>query len=170
MKLYEVNQAIEEIFDQMVDVETGEVISDSEELMGQLDALQMERQRILEYLAKLALNTRAEENSLKEEETRLRERRVRLSKKESSLMDVLDRECGGVKTDLGVATLYYRRTSHVEVSDPEKAVRWLKRNGHTGCYHTPEPEVMKSEVKKLLNLGTEVPGCLVVENRSCSLR
>lgn len=33
MKLYEVNQAIEQIFDQIVDVETGEILSDSQELM-----------------------------------------------------------------------------------------------------------------------------------------
>ncbi len=170
MKLYEVNQAIEEIFDQLVDAETGEVLSDSEELMAKLDALQMERQRILEYLAKLVLNTRAEANALKEEETRLKERRSRLSKKESSLMDVLDRECGGVKTNLGVATLNYRKTSRLEVSDAEKAVRWLKRNKHTDCYRIPAPEVAKNEVKKLLTQGTKVPGCSVVEDRSCSLK
>ena len=53
MKLYEVNQLIAEIFEQLVNPETGEVISD-EALLAQLDSLQMERSRILEYLAKLA--------------------------------------------------------------------------------------------------------------------
>ncbi|MCD8048229.1 MAG: hypothetical protein LUG52_01245 [Clostridia bacterium] len=60
MKLYEVNQAIEEIFEQMVDPETGEILSDEESLTAQINSLQMERQRILEYMAKLVLNTRAE--------------------------------------------------------------------------------------------------------------
>ncbi len=170
MKLYEVNAAIEEIFEQMVDPETGEILSDSESLMAQLDSLQMERQRILEYLAMLVLNTRAEAAALKEEEARLKKRRDRLGKKEEQIMAILDRECGGEKTDLGIATLSYRRTSHVEVSDAEKAVRWLKRNKHTDCYRIPAPEVAKAEVKKLINQGTKVPGCAVVENRSCSLR
>ena len=58
MKLYEVNQAIEGIFDLLVDPETGELLPD-ENLMLQLEALQMERSRILEYLAKLVLNTRS---------------------------------------------------------------------------------------------------------------
>ena len=46
MKLYEVNQAIEEIFEQMVDPETGE-ISEDELFMEKLSALQMEKSRIL---------------------------------------------------------------------------------------------------------------------------
>jgi len=170
MKLYEVNAAIEEIFEQMVDQETGEILSDPESLMAQLDSLQMERQRILEYLAKLVLNTRAEAAALKEEEARLKKRRDRLGKKEEQIMAILDRECGGEKTDLGIATLSYRRTSRVEVSDAEKAVCWLKRNKHTDCYRIPAPEVAKTEVKKLINQGTKVPGCAVVEDRSCSLR
>ncbi|MCD8365242.1 MAG: siphovirus Gp157 family protein [Clostridiales bacterium] len=170
MKLYEIDQAIESIFDGMVDTETGEILTASEELMEQLAALQMERDRILEYLAKLVLNTRAEAAALKEEETRLKSRRERLEKKESKLMDILDRECAGEKTNLGVATLCYRKTSHVDVADRDKAIRWLKRNKYSDCYRVKDPEVAKSEVKKLINAGINVPGCSVVEDRSCSLR
>ena len=46
MKLYEVNQAIEGIFELLVDPETGELLPD-ENLLEQLDALQLERSRIL---------------------------------------------------------------------------------------------------------------------------
>ena len=65
MKLYEVNQAIEGIFELLVDPETGELLPD-ENLLEQLDALQLERSRILEYLAKLVLNTRSQMTALKE--------------------------------------------------------------------------------------------------------
>ncbi len=65
MKLYEVNQAIEELIENSVDPETGEILMDADELMARLDSLQMERQRILGYLAKLVLNTRSEVNALK---------------------------------------------------------------------------------------------------------
>ena len=77
MKLYEVNQAIEGIFELLVDPETGELLPD-ENLLMQLDALQMERSRILEYLAKLVLNTRSQMTDLMEEEKRLKERRAAL--------------------------------------------------------------------------------------------
>ena len=77
MKLYEVNQMIEGIFEQLVDPETGEIV-ENEALLAQLDSLQMERSRILEYLAKLVLNTRSQMAALKEEEKRLKERRASL--------------------------------------------------------------------------------------------
>lgn len=171
MKLYEVNAEILRLTDAIeFDEETGEILGDADDLFAQIQSLEMEKKSILGYLAKLVLNIRSEEAALKSEEQRLKARRDRLSKKEERLMKVLDRECAGEKTDLGVATFFYRKTSHVDVSDAAKAVRWLKRNKHTDCYRVPAPEIAKAEVKKLINAGTKVPGCVVVEDYSCSLR
>lgn len=169
MKLYEVNQLIEGIFEQLVDPETGEVV-ENEALLAQLDSLQMERSRILEYLAKLVLNTRSQMAALKEEEKRLKERRASLERKDSRLMEILDRECAGEKTDCGVATVCYRKTTKVEVGDDTVAVSWLMENGHSQCYRVPAPEISKTEVKKLLSAGTEIPGVALVQDYSCSLR
>ena len=169
MKLYEVNQAIDSIFEMLVDPATGELLPD-ENLMEQLDALQMERSRILEYLAKLVLNTKAQISAIKEEEQRLRERRQGFDRKVDRLMAILDRECAGEKTDCGVATVCYRKTSRVEVGDDVAAISWLMANGHTHCYKVPAPELSKAEVKKLLATGTEVPGVALVQDLSCSLR
>lgn len=169
MKLYEVNQLIECIFEQLVDPETGEVV-ENEALLAQLDSLQMERSRILEYLAKLVLNTRSQMAALKEEEKRLKERRASLERKDSRLMEILDRECAGEKTDCGVATVCYRKTTKVEVGDDTAAVSWLMENGHSQCYRVPAPEISKTEVKKLLSAGTEIPGVALVQDYSCSLR
>ncbi len=170
MKLYEVNEAIAEIFDKLIDPETGEVSENSDELMKELDAMQMEHKNILEYLAKLVLNSRSEASALKEEEKRLEGRRKGIEKKEKALMAVLDRECNGEKTNLGVATVSYRKTAHVDVSDAYKAFKWLRENDHPDCYKVPEPEIAKSEVKKLIKHGTKVPGCKLVDGISCSLR
>ena len=169
MKLYEVNQMIEGIFEQLVDPETGEIV-ENEALLAQLDSLQMERSRILEYLAKLVLNTRSQMAALKEEEKRLKERRASLERKDTRLMEILDRECAGEKTDCGVATVCYRKTTRVEVGDDATAVSWLMDHGHTQCYRVPAPEISKTEVKKLLAAGTEVPGVALVQDYSCSLR
>lgn len=170
MKLYEINQQIQLLADGInFDPETGEILCDLDEMQAAIDALQMERKAVLSYLAKLVLNMRSEEAALKVEEQRLKERRDRLAKKEGKLMQILDRECAGVKTDLDVATFSYRKTSRVEVSDADKAVKWLKRNKFLSAFRVPAPEVSKSEVKKLINSGTKVPGCEVVEDYSCSL-
>lgn len=85
-------------------------------------------------------------------------------------MQILDRECDGQKTDCGVATVSYRKTTRVDVSDAAKAVRWLKRNKYTDCFRIPEPEVSKINVKRLLQDGVTVPGVLLTQDMSCSLR
>lgn len=171
MKLYEINAEILRLTDQIdFDEETGEILCDIDAIYDAIGALQMEKKSILEYLAKIVLNLRAEAAAVKTEEQRLKERREKLSRKEERLMKILDRECAGEKTDLGVATFSYRKTSHVDVSDAAKAIRWLKRNKHLDCFRVPAPEVAKAEVKKLINAGTNVPGCAVVEDYSCSLR
>lgn len=171
MKLYEISEKIEAIMDSMeVDEETGEVIETDERTEERLMALDMERKDILGWLAKLALNARAEAAALREEEQRLRGRRARKEREEQRLLAIIDRECAGVKTDLGVATASYRRTTRLEVGDEGKACRWLKRHGHSDCYRTPEPVVLKPEVKRLVQNGEAVPGCLLVEGLSFSLK
>ncbi len=171
MKLYEINLEIAQLIEQIpFDPETGEILGDIEEFEKRIWELQMERKNIMEWLAKIVLNTRSEEAALKAEEQRLKARREALAKKEDRLMGILDRECAGEKTDLGVATFSYRKTSRVEVADCAKAIRWLKRNKHMECFRVPDPEVAKAEVKKLINSGTKVPGCSVIEDYSYSLK
>ena len=171
MKLYEIIAEIQALSDAIdFDPETGELLGDAEELWEKIHKLQMEKKSILTWLAKLVLNLRAEGAALKAEEMRLRARRERLSKKEERFLRILDRECQGEKTDLGVATFAYRKTSHVEVTDSAKAVRWLKRHKYMSCFRVPEPEVAKSEVRNLMHAGTEVPGCCMVSDTSFSLK
>ena len=127
MKLYEINNAIAELTDQLdFDPETGEIGENFDDVMEQIAALNMERQSVLEWIAKVVLNTRAEAAMLKAEEQRLKARRDALSRKEDRLMQILDRECGGETTDLGVATLSYRKTSKVEVTDEAKDLIFRK--------------------------------------------
>ena len=171
MKLYEVNQQIEDLLNQLEpDPETGEIPSNEDEIIAQINALALKRDDILQYLAKLALNTKATVQSMKDEEKRLHSRRQRMEQKQERLIAILDRECGGQKTDLGIATLCYRKTSHVEITDKGAALFWLKEMGHEDCYRVPEPEISKSAVGKLLDAGVEVDGVERVTGTSCYLR
>lgn len=170
MKLYEVNAAIQELLLMLEpDPETGEVAA-TDDIIEQISHLEMERSALLEYLAKVVLDTRAGVDALKNEERRLKERRLALELKDERLMQILDRECAGQKTDCGVATICYRKTTRVDVSDDQTAITWLKENGYDSCYKQPAPEVSKSEVKKLLQAGTDVPGIALIQDLSCSLR
>lgn len=105
MKLYEINAEILRLTDAIeFDEETGEFLVDADELFTQIQSLQLEKKSILEYLAKLVLNIRSEATAVKTEEQRIKARCDRLAKKEERLMKVLDRECAGEKTNLGIAT------------------------------------------------------------------
>ena len=171
MRLYEVNQEIQRLLLLIEpDPETGVIPDNCDEILEQLNALTMKRSDILEYLAKVVLDIRADISALKAEEKRLKERRTVLEYKEERLMQILDRECDGQKTDCGVATVSYRKTTRVDVSDAAKAVRWLKRNKYTDCFRIPEPEVSKINVKRLLQDGVTVPGVSLTQDMSCSLR
>ena len=171
MKLYEINSELIALLDRLEpDPETGEVPAEYEEIIAEINTLSMQREEILQYLAKLSLNYRAETAALKAEEARLKERRDIISSKEERLIRILDRECNGVTTDLGVATLSYRKTSRLDVRDEASAVAWLKSHNCTSAIKIPEPTVYKTEVKKLISAGQEIPGCAIVEDRSCSLK
>ncbi len=171
MKLYKVNQAIQSALDRLdFDPETGEISENTEEVLKELDALELERDRILEYVTKVVLNIRSDAASLKAEEERLKKCRQALERKEEKLIHILDRECGGEKTDFGFATLTYRKTESLEVLDSAQAVAWLHDNGHNDCIRTPTPEVVKDAVKKLLKNDAKVPGVKLVTNNNCSLK
>lgn len=171
MKLYDVDRRIAELLDQLeFDPETGEIGDNTEAVMDELDSLQMEKDRILKYLAKVIINTRANEAALKAEEERLAARRSILAKKEERIMHILDRECGGEKTDLGIAVLSYRHSEKLDVTDADAAIQWLKDNGRTDGIRLKAPEVNKDYVKKLIKAGATVPGAEVVPNVTCQLK
>ena len=156
MTLYEINEALRNVLNN-IDPETGEIPANEEEIIAQINALAMKRDDILQYLAKLAINTKATVQSMKAEEKRLKDRRARMESRHDRLIAILDRECGGEKTELGVATLCYRKSSRVEITDEDAAFKWLKETGHDDCYRIPKPEISKAAVSRLLDAGYVIP-------------
>ena len=171
MKLYEVNLAIMQVIDEFVDVETGEIIGDIEEMQRRLNMLEMEKDRILEYLAKLVLNLRAEQGAIKAEVKRLAERGKKLEAKEERILAIIDRECAGEKRDLGIAEVGYRKSTSTEVDNAEQAINWLETHGYDDCLKYTEPSVVKSKVKALISKqGIEIPGVHLEEKNNMSLK
>lgn len=175
MKLYEINSEIETLLSALtVDPETGEIPVDADDIVNRLDELSMERQNVLEYLAKTIINLRADQDAIKAEEKRLKDRRDAMAKREQAIMNVLDRECKGEKTDLGVATVSYRKSETVDF-DPDRnnvcnIVLWLAQNSLFDCYKNPDPVLDKTALKKLIKSGTEVPGVTISVHDNCSLK
>ena len=171
MKLYEINQQIYELILRLEpDPDTGEIAAETDDIIAELNALEMQRSDVLQYLAKVVLDTRADVSALKAEEKRLHERRAALERRDENLMDILDRECAGEKTDCSVATVCYRKTTKVDIKDNTIAMDWLIKNGYADFIRYAEPEISKNEVKKLLSSGSKIPGAVLLQDMSCSLK
>lgn len=171
MKLYQVNEEIARLTDMLgMDPETGEVVDNADEIIKRIRELGIHREAMLEFLAKQAQNLRAETEAFKAEEQRLRARRQAVENRRARLLELLDRECGGQTTKLGVLTLCHTRSKSLDVSDAAQAAEWLKSNGYAELYHISAPELDKTAVKRLVLSGADVPGCAVVESTSCYLK
>ena len=171
MKLYEVNLAIMETIDEFVDVETGEIVGDTEEMQRRLDMLEMEKNHILEYLAKLVLNYQSDAQAMKDEMDRLKKRKEMYEHRAEKLLAILDRECAGVKTDLGIATVSYRKSTATVVDNPEQAINWLETHGYDDCLKYKQPEIVKTKAKELIQKQEcEIPGVHLEEKNNMSLK
>lgn len=171
MKLYDVNERIAELMVAMQpDMETGELPENYDEMKAELDAMHLEHDRIVEYLAKTVLNGRADIAAMKEEETRLKELRQSLEKRNERLMNILGYECGGKKTDLGIAVISYRKSEAVNIADADAVIRWAQDNAHEEVLKYKDPEISKTDIKALIKDGIEVPGAYVEQKMNCSLK
>lgn len=171
MTLYEINERLDEVLSRLtVDSETGEVSDEQIDLMAEIDALEMEKREIIEYLAKKVLNLRSDEAALKAEEERLKKRRQSMEAAEKSIMNVLARECNGQKTDLGVATVRFTPSQGTVVTDEAATIQWLYANHHEDCLTLAVPKVNKDAVKRLLKSGAKIPGAELENRMNCSLK
>ena len=84
-------------------------------------------------------------------------------------MKIIDRECAGEKTDLGIAVVSYRKYEPLEVIDPATALQWLQENNHPECIKVTT-EVRKTETKALVKRGNAVPGTVLAPKNNCSLK
>lgn len=87
----------------------------------------------------------------------LQERKKGAERKAEHLKEYLSVLLGGEKFQTPRCSVTYRRTTAVEVEDPEKLIRWLEDSGYDDCVKYKPPELSKSEVGKLLKGGVSVP-------------
>lgn len=178
-KLYDIDYELERLnnavewnpeYGGFVDTDTGEILTE-EEFDARFQSLQMEKTEILKYLAKLTLNERAEAAVAEMEEKRLKARKEAKKRKADRLEALIARECGGKTTDLGVATMAYRKSEGVIWSKEEEPalVLYLAKE-HKECLKYAEPEVRKTELKALIKSGEEVPFARIEKRNNGKLK
>lgn len=161
MKLYEIDQAIEAL----VDPETGEILD-----FDAFEKLQMDRDQKIENMALKLKNLTAEAKMVKEEEERLSKRRKSLENDAARLKDYLSRILDGEKFKTARCSVSYRGSKSLQVVDSSATVEWLIENGHNDLVAFAAPTFSKNDVKAMLQIGIAVPGVVIAENTSLTVR
>ena len=100
--------------------------------------------------------------AIKAEKDKLAERQRVCENKAKNLKEYLSGFLGGAKFKTSRVTISYRKSKSVDVQDttalPEEYLKYS------------EPTANKAEIKKALEAGTSVPGCVLVENSNIQIK
>ena len=160
MKLYEIDNAIDELIRNSVDPETGEVMDFTE----QLDALQMDREAKIENIGLLIKNLTAEAAAIRNEEKALADRRRAEENHVERLKNYLMASLGGEKFSTAKVAISYRKSTAVYIEDE---VEFLREHPE---YARIKTELDKASLKDALKNGEAVTGAALEERNSMIVR
>ena len=166
MTLYEIDRAIAEALVECVDIETGEIILDLEAV----EALQMEREAKIENIALYVKNLTAEAAAIREEEKSLAERRKAKEAKAERLKSYIADALGGSAFETARVKCSFRKSTAVNITDNVTLLWYLKSMSLDKCVKHKDPEVVKSEVAKLLKDGRDIPGAVLEERNNMTIK
>ena len=146
--------------------EDGEILD-----VQEFQQLEMDRNEKIAGLARWCLDLKDEQDVLKREIDRLTTRKRSAERKETQLRDFLQVITGGEKIKAADVTVSFRSVESVEIYD-ENAVRDLARRDprFEDVLRYKEPEISKTEIKRLIQEGREVPGAALVGRLSTIIK
>lgn len=161
MTLYEIDARLAAILDfdgEYVDTESGEIVS-----IEEIEALQMAREDKIEGWGLWIKNKCAEATAIKVEEMNLKERRQKLEALIENSTKRYQQYLAGEKVSTPRLTVNYRKTQSVEVTDLNIIPADYKR-----VKLLTEPD--KVAIKDAIKNGTEIPGAILVERQSMTIK
>lgn len=153
MKLYEIDEAIEDL----IDKETGEITDESA-----LAELELARDEKIHNIAAYIINLRAEAAAAKERAEVFTARRKAAENKAESLQKYLERNLDGAKWADADFKISWRTSQATEIIDEESIpVDYLIQQA---------PKIDKAGILRTLKMGKEIPGVRLVERQSMSVK
>lgn len=135
------------------------------------EQLQMERTQKAENMALWALDLADEQEAIKKEIGRLKALQARAERKEKSLKEFLGIVLGGEKLKTARISVSYRSTPAVEIDDEDSVRQWAMTEPRgEDILKYKEPEISKTEVKRLIAEGVNVPGARMVCRQSTVIK
>ena len=160
LNLYGINSKIELVLDNAVDQETGEIID--EQLMEQLGALELEKNEIIENVLLEIKNQNAYAKALKEEKQEIDKKKARAEQRAETLKKYVSQALNGEKFKTPKVSVSYRNTKSTEYTGDIE-------NLPSSCVKV-EKSIYKTELKKLLESGADIPGATIVTNTSMIIK
>ncbi len=165
MKLYEISRAILDVIESgySVDEDTGEILFEP----ADIDALEIERDRKLEACALYAKSLQAEADAIKAERDRL-DARLKAKQGKADRMKQYIQSCMLALNDTTFETarvdMRIRRSSYVDVAcDAESLPPEYQRRKVT-------VSADKTALKKALQAGERIPGVMMAERESLTIK
>lgn len=156
-----------------IDARLLELVDEDGEILDveEFEALQMARELKAEGMALWVLDLRDEQNAVKAEIARLQARLKAAERKQERLLLFLQTVLRGEKLKTSLISVSYRRSEAVEISD-EEAVRAFaqKDERYEDILRYKEPEISKSEIKRLISEGVAVPGAAIASRISTVIK
>lgn len=159
--LYEINQSILDC----IDMETGEIID-----FDKLTELQIERSEKIEKVALWYKNLVSDAESYKREKETFAEREKAAKSKAESLKRWLAYALDGEKVTTDKVAISFRRSEAVEVEDEEAFIAFAQKNGRDDLLTYKEPTINKTEIKKAIKAGENIPGAELKEKQNISIK
>ena len=164
-KLYEIDKDLEDLLEQAIDPETGEVVIDEEALAD----LQMEREKKIEGIALYVKDCRAEASMIKEEISNLKKRMDTLIRKADGAEGFIAKNLNGMKFSTPKVECSFRKSESVDVD--EDFCRWAFEHGkYEVITHKESDEPNKAKIKQILKNGGWLEHCKLVEKMNISIK
>lgn len=158
--LWEIDSRIEELTMNLIDEETGEI---NEEAMEELESLDMDRKDKLESCGCLIKDLTAQVDAIKSEKDSLDKRMKVKMNRIASISRYINNSLKGEAMETPKVAFSYRKSEKVDVVN-EDAVP------DDYCRFETKRTPSKTDIKKALKEGKEVPGCVLVENQNLQIK
>jgi len=157
MKLYEINNKMEELLNGEVDEETGEVAIN----WPLFNSLEMEKSAKIESLINYYIDLQGDVDKFTVEMMRIGDKRKKMQDKAASIKRYLDGIHEGQKASYGTHNITYRSSKAVEGEDLEFLPLELVN---------VERKANKSEIKAYIEGGNIVKGWSIVEKKNIQIK
>lgn len=167
MTLREIDQAIQDLIDELLDPETGALLDEDG---MEFELLQMAREEKIKNTALYFRQLAGEAKVLADEITRLQKKKKVTENKMKGLKYLLDQTLRGQKFHHPLVDVSYRKSTYLDITNENAVIAFCQESGHLDCLKQKPIEISTSDITRLIKDGVEVPGAEIAERYNLGVK